>query len=101
MALIHRINKQDLADYQARRITARTISEKYGVTLSYVYQCIERQPKQQPRPSKSQLRKVRWEHRNAIAKQVPPLSPKEAAKMCHCSERTMWRHIQRVRGAKP
>jgi len=100
MSLLSDILPEHLAAYKRRDLSPSQIAAIYSRTVPYVRRTL---PKRDPRPphytvQKRILTQVRREYRDNLARKIPDqISFTEALELAHCSARTMFRHIKRVR----
>lgn len=102
-SLLERITAEDMDLYLKRALSTADISTRYNVSMPYVARTLPKRAKRAPaeKVSKIDLRKGRWGYRDTLAKRVRngEMTAKEAAQTAHCSERTIFRHLKRVKNA--
>ena len=100
MSLLHDIHPEHLKQYVERTLSPAQIAGIYSRTVPYVRRTL---PKRNPPPAhysvqKRTLTEARKAFRDHLATQIPKeVSFKQALEIAHCSARTMYRHLAKVR----
>lgn len=106
--LIERLRKRDLELLRTRKATNAQMAEKYGVSEPYMSRVVASVQEKEPgkttaqREAAAKLYKVRIEFRDKLAKQVMAgkRTMANACEQAGCSERTIFRHIEKFRAEK-
>ena len=102
--LVARITPEHLADYLSRRLSSAQIARIYSVRPACVNRTLpKRPPRDKVNPKeKALLRSARNDYRNRLALGVISglHTAEDAAETAHCSIRTMYRHMSKVRSAQ-
>ena len=93
MSAIQRIPIEERAAYLRFEITSRELSARYNIPIGYLYQILPRPPRPK-KPKKSELNAARRAFRTQLASTTPTL---EAARIAHCSTRTIFRYKAKAR----
>lgn len=102
--LRQRITAAQLDDLRNRRVTTRALAKELGVTEGHLSRVFPGKIPSQAKTvmqEKARLRKIRDDYRQSLAKQVVDgqLTVSQAAAQAYCHERTMFRHLKRIRNA--
>ncbi len=102
--LVARISPAHLTDYLERRLTSNQIARLYSVKPACVNRTLpKRAPRDKVNPrEKAALRTARNEYRDRLAQGIinGTHTAEEASETAHCSIRTMYRHLSRVKRAQ-